>query len=134
MSPVFLTLEDVSEAHQRLIDRYGGSHGLRDRAALESAINMPKATFGAEYLHSDLFSMAAAYLFHLVQNHPFVDGNKRIGTWAALAFLEINGIEVVTDPDGLAEHVLSVAKGETNKQEIADYLREPGRGSRSGGC
>jgi death-on-curing protein len=128
MSPVFLTLEEVLAAHQRLIDRYGGSHGLRDRAALESAVNMPKATFGGEYLHRDLFSMAAAYLFHLALNHPFVDGNKRIGTYAALAFLEINDVEVVADPDALADFVLSVAKGERTKPEIAEYLRKHSKG------
>lgn len=133
MPPVFLTLEDVLEAHQRLLDRYGGTQGLRDRAALESAINMPKATFAGEYLHPDLYSMAAAHLFHLVQNHPFVEGNKRIGTWAALAFLEINDAEIVADPDELADFVLSVAKGETSKEKVADFLREHGKGPLPGG-
>lgn len=123
MEPRFLTLEDVLQAHEDLVNRYGGSRRVRDLGALESALNMPRAMFSGKYLHDDLYAMAAAYLFHLVQNHPFVDGNKRIGTYAALAFLDINDVEVLADPNELADFVLSVARGESHKEEIAAFLR-----------
>ena len=69
---LFLTLDDIIESHQNQIDTYGGSHGIRDIGLLESAIAQPEASFGGQYLHADIFEMAAAYLFHLVMNHPFV--------------------------------------------------------------
>ncbi len=84
---------------------------------------MPKATFGGSFLHEGLFVMAAAYLFHLVQNHAFIDGNKRIGLYAALAFLDKNGIEVVAEEDEAANMVLLVAQGQLGKEAIADFLR-----------
>ncbi|RKZ80417.1 MAG: type II toxin-antitoxin system death-on-curing family toxin [Candidatus Parabeggiatoa sp. nov. 1] len=123
MAPDFLSLEYVLEQHTLMIVSYGGSHGVRDMNGLDSALNMPKASFASQYLHTDLYAMAAAYLFHIVQNHPFIDGNKRTGTFAALAFLDINGIEIKVDPDELADLVLSVTRGEIDKEQIATYLR-----------
>lgn len=79
MEPLFLTLDEASEIHAQQIELYGGSQGRRDPAALESAIATPMATFGGQFLHSTIPAMAAAYLFHICQNHPFVDGNKRTG-------------------------------------------------------
>ena len=79
----FLTLDDVLELDSGQIATYGGSDGLRSAELLQSAIAQPEATFGGKYLHGDVFEMAAAYLFHLVQNHPFIDSNKRIGLEAA---------------------------------------------------
>jgi death-on-curing protein len=87
MEPVFLTLDEVLEIHTQQIELYGGSHGLRDPGALESAVAMPQSTFGGEYLHASIHMMAAAYLFHITQNHPFIDGNKRAGANAAITFL-----------------------------------------------
>ncbi len=123
MQPQFLTLEEVLELHATRIERYGGSFGVRDFGLLQSAIEMPRATFGGQFLHEDFFAMASAYLFHLVQNHPFIDGNKRVGLAAALSFLDINGIEIVADEDALTEMVLSVAEGHLNKEAIAEFLR-----------
>ncbi|HEX8229782.1 MAG TPA: type II toxin-antitoxin system death-on-curing family toxin [Chloroflexia bacterium] len=124
MDTKFLTLEEVLELHATRIERYGGSFGVRDPGLLQSALEMPRAMFGGQYLHEDLFSMASAYLFHLVQNHAFIDGNKRIGLAAALSFLDINGVEVIADEDILYEMVLSVAEGLTNKEAIAEFLRK----------
>ncbi len=121
--PEFLTMEEILATHRMSIELYGGSYGLRDNKGLESAINMPRSTFGGEYLHPDLYEMAAAYLFHLVKNHPFIDGNKRVGTRAALLFLYLNGIKLETDPDELADIVLSVVKNDVSKKEIANYFR-----------
>jgi death-on-curing family protein len=85
--PLFLSLDEVLEIHRQQIERYGGSPGLRDAAGLESAVNTPQATFGGEFLHDSIPAMAAAYLFHLCQNHAFIDGNKRVGANAAITFL-----------------------------------------------
>ena len=93
MEPLFLTLDEVLEIHAQQIELYGGSDGVRDPAGLESAVATPMATFGGEFLHSTIPSMAAAYLFHICQNHAFVDGNKRTGANAAITFLLINDWE-----------------------------------------
>ena len=91
---------------------------------LDSALAMPRAGFGGSYLHEDLYEMAAAYLYHLVQNHPFIDGNKRVGLGAALVFLKLNGIEVIATQDEIVDMVLQVAQGKLHKPAIADFLRQ----------
>src|SRR5687767_10360587 len=90
MEPRFLSLARVLRLHRSSIDHYGGDPGVRDMGLLESAIAQPRASFGGEYLHADLAAMAAAYVFHLVSNHPFVDGNKRTGALAGYVFLVMN--------------------------------------------
>ena len=119
----FLSLEDLLIIHGNQIDMYGGDYGIRDVGLLESALAQPKASFGGQYLHDGLFEMAAAYMFHVVQNHPFVDGNKRAGAVAALLFLDINGIEFKAADGELYELTLSVATGQADKTEIAAFLR-----------
>ena len=123
MEPTFLTLDQVIRLHAQLIDRYGGESGIRDAGLLQSAIAMPQASFGNTYLHKDLFEMAAAYLFHLTQNHPFLDGNKRTGAAAAVVFLALNDTELEADQEGLVEITLAVATGQAEKPEIADFFR-----------
>jgi death-on-curing protein len=122
--PAFLTLDEVLALHAEQVGRYGGSDGLRDLGLLESALATPRATFEREYLHGSLPEMAAAYLFHLVRNHPFVDGNKRTGLAAAIAFLGLNGLWLDADPGGLAEQVLGVARGTSTKSGLAEFIRE----------
>lgn len=124
MAPRFLSIDDVLVIHHDQITHYGGSVGLRDRGSLESALAQPQMSFGGQRLHGDLFEMAAAYLFHIVMNHPFVDGNKRTGTASALAFLFINGYDLDRSEAELANFVLSVAGGQTGKAEVAVFLRE----------
>jgi death on curing protein len=124
MEPVFLTLEEVLESHRQQVELFGGSHGLRDAGLLESALAQPQAMFGGQYLHPDLCSMAAAYLFHLVNNHPFVDGNKRIGLDAALVFLELNDRSISAAKDELIDLVLQTAQGQATKPEIAEFFRQ----------
>src|SRR5687767_5667485 len=94
MDLVFLELDEVLEIHRDQVERHGGSDGMRDIQLLQSALAMPTSGFGGQYLHRDTFEMAAAYLFHIVQNHPFIDGNKRTGAVTALVFLRMNGITV----------------------------------------
>ena len=120
----FLTFETVLEQQELQLALYGGTAGLRDPGLLDSALAQPKATFGGQFLHADLFQMAAAYLFHLVQNHAFLDGNKRIATAAALLFLEINDLVVEVPDDALIGLVLETAQGNRSKQEIADFFRQ----------
>ncbi len=123
LDPSFLTVEDALDLLEVQLRLFGGLPGLRDRGLLESALAMPQATFGGEYLHQDLFEMAAAYLYHLVLDHPFADGNKRVGLHAAYVFLRLNGWDVVIDPDSLYELVIGVAEGRIGKPAIADALR-----------
>lgn len=118
MNPLFLSLAEVLEMHKQQIDRYGGSSGTRDSGGLESALATPQATFGGEFLHRSIPAMAAAYLFHICQNHPFVDGNKRVGANAAITFLLMNDWEPDFEPDDLADLVLSVASGRTDKAAL----------------
>jgi len=120
---LFLTLDDIIESHQNQIDTYGGSHGIRDIGLLESAIAQPEASFGGQYLHADIFEMAAAYIYHLVMNHPFVDGNKRVGLEAALIFLEINNEKLNASDEELVDLVLKTTAGQFGKREIADFFR-----------
>ena len=124
MTPRFLTPEEVIEIHADQIERYGGSPGTRDKDLLQSAVAMPESGFGEHYLHTDLFEMAAAYLFHLVQNHPFVDGNKRVGAASALVFLELNRVTVTVPNDALVETVLKVAQGKMGKAGVAEFFRQ----------
>lgn len=119
----FLSLADALELHADQVERYGGDPGLRDQGLLESALAQPRASFDGRPLHSDLFEMAAAYLFHIVQNHPFMDGNKRAGVVAALVFLIDNGREVEAAPGELYELTIGVASGTIRKPEVADFFR-----------
>jgi|ERR1017187_5637550 death-on-curing protein len=118
MEPFFLALDQVLEIHAQQIELYGGSDGVRDPAGLESAVATPMATFGGQFLHSTIPSMAAAYLFHICQNHAFVDGNKRTGANAAITFLLINDWELDFSEDELVDLVLSVASGEMSKSAV----------------
>jgi death-on-curing protein len=122
MEPVFLSLDEVLEIHEEQIERYGGAHGLRDTGGLESAVATPQATFGGEFLHTSIPAMAAAYLFHLCQNHAFIDGNKRVGANAAITFLLINSWEPPFDEAELVDLVLSVASGQLSKPRLIEIF------------
>lgn len=134
MTPVFFSLDEVIEIHRDMIDRYGGSAGIRDMGLLQSAVAIPQAGFGGEFLHADLFEMAAAYLFHIVQNHPFIDGNKRVGSMAAFTFLTLNGLTLAASETDFELVVLEVARGRLNKAAIAKFLRMHSRRSRRAGA
>jgi len=127
VAPVFLSLAEVLEIHRDQLERYGGHTGLRDLGLLQSALAMPDAGLGGRYLHGDLSEMAAAYLFHIVPNHPFVDGNKRTGAAAAIVFLSLNGIELVANGTQLEKIVLAVAQGKAGKDAVAGFLRNNAR-------
>lgn len=120
--PVFLDIEDVLLIHEEQLATYGGAAGIRDTSLLESAVAMPRASAGGELAHEDLFAMAAAYAFHVAQNQPFLDGNKRTGLLAALVFLELNGV-AIRDPDGrLHDAMLGIAERRLDKTGLAATL------------
>jgi death-on-curing protein len=121
--PLFLTLDEVLESHAEQVATYGGGDGIRDVGLLESAIAQPQAMFGGQFLHADIFKMAAAYLFHLVKNHPFIDGNKRVGLEVSLLFLEKNGYSVETTDEALVELVLQTAQSQIEKADIAAFFQ-----------
>jgi death on curing protein len=123
MLPSFLTLDEIIDIHRDQIARYGGSEGIRDLGMLQSAIAMPGAGLGGQFFHVDLCEMAAAYLFHIVRNHPFIDGNKRVGAVTAYVFLALNNVRLTADQAIYAEVVISVARGETPKSSVAEFFR-----------
>lgn len=123
MGPSFLTLDEVLEIHENQLELYGGRPGILSLPLLESALAQPQATFGGQFLLPDVFEMAATYLFHLVQNHPFVDGNKRVGAVAAIVFLLVNGKDIRLSNDELEGLVLQTARGKLKREEIAARLR-----------
>ena len=123
-SPRFLTLAEVIMILQDQITRYGGDFGIRDLDLLSSAIAVPYATFGGEPLHTDIFEMAAAYAFHICQNHPFIDGNKRVGLASVLVFLDLNGIQIEDKKGKLYDLMMNVAQGKAGKPDIAGLFRE----------
>lgn len=118
----FLTLSEVLELHRLLIIQFGGSLGLRDPGALESAVAQPHMTFGGEDLYPALADKAAALGFSLVRNHPFLDGNKRIGHAAMETFLVLNGHEIDASVDEQESIILRLAAGEMDRSTFREWL------------
>jgi death-on-curing protein len=125
--PYFFSVTEVLDFHMEQINLYGGEHGVRDMGLLESAVAMPMSGFGESRFHSFPFEMAAAYLFHIVQDHPFIDGNKRTGLATCLYFLELHEVEIAVDPNELEQFIRSVAAGQVRKPEIAAFLEKYSR-------
>ena len=122
-SPIFLTLAEVIDIHNNQIELYGGQKGVKDFGLLQSALAQPETSFADQWLHDDIFLMAAAYAFHICPNHPFFDGNKRTALASALVFLELNGISL-NDPKGkLLEAMFNLTKGTLSKQQFAQILK-----------
>ena len=118
----FLGLEEILALHADQIERYGGAAGVRDLGLLESAVAAPESSFGGGYLHGSLPEMAAAYLFHLAQNHAFVDGNKRVAAAAMIMFVYLNDHDLECHEDELVDLTLGVATGTTTKADVAVFL------------
>ena len=124
---VYLSLEQVLDLHRVQIKRFGGATGLRDRGALEAALGRPPMTFGGEDLYPDVAAKAAALMHSLVMNHPFVDGNKRVGAHAGIVFLLANDEEPTFSGADLLQMTLAVARGEVNAEALAIWLRQRSR-------
>lgn len=121
---LYLALHQVLRIHERQIQRFGGSGGIRDRGALEAAISRPQATFGGDDLYPDPAAKAAALLHSLIANHPFVDGNKRTAAMSAELFLLFNGFELLSDEDDFEAIVMAAARGELAAEELAIWIRQ----------
>ena len=121
--PIFLTLAEVIEVYNNQIELYGGKRGVREIRLLESAISQPEASFQGEWLHDDLFLMAAAYAYHISSNHPFIDGNKRTALATALVFLEINGVSIFDPKQKLLAAMKKMAAGKLSKEDFSKILK-----------
>ena len=119
-----LTVEIVREIHAEAIAKFGGSDGVRELALLESAVAAPQASFGGESPYQDIAEVAAAYLFYLCKNHPFIDGNKRAALGACIVFLRLNGIEPKTDGEEWEELTLTVAASAIDRDEATERMRK----------
>lgn len=120
----YLTLGEVVELHQRVLAASGGASGVRDLGLLESALAQPKATFGGADLYQTLPDKAAALGFSLVANHPFLDGNKRVGHAAMEVFLVLNGYEIEASVDDQERLMLDVAAGAIDRATVARWLEK----------
>lgn len=118
-----LTVEIVREIHAEAIGTFGGSHGIRDQALLESAVAAPQASFGGKSPYADIAEVASAYLFYLCRNHPFIDGNKRAALGACLVFLRLNAAKPAPDGPEWEELTLAVAASVIDRDETTDKLR-----------
>lgn len=122
IEPEFLSLEDVLLIHDEQLEAYGGIQGIRDKGLLESAVMTAQASFGGEYLHQTLFEMVAAYAFHIAENQPFLDGNKRTALVSALVFLDINGFVVLDEEMKLYDAMIAIANKQMDKYDLAELL------------
>lgn len=118
----YLSLSEVFELHHRIISSSGGSRGIRDINALESAINQPRQTFNQKDLYPDIVTKAAALCFSLVMNHPFIDGNKRIGHASMETFLILNGYEIISSVDEQERVMLELAAGKMSRKYFSEWV------------
>ncbi|MCP9292087.1 type II toxin-antitoxin system death-on-curing family toxin [Gracilimonas sediminicola] len=116
--------ETILAFHSDLVKTYGGKQGIRDEGLLESALAQPQASYGGEYVHSNIFEMAAAYGFHICKNHPFFDGNKRTALVAIYTFLYVNGYRLQAEKKGLYAVMIDLANGNLEKEELVKFLEE----------
>jgi len=118
----YLSLREILELHDHIIEISGGGRGIRDMHALESSINQPRITFNLTDLYPDIITKAAALCFFLVMNHPFVDGDKRIGHAAMETFLILNGFEIDATIDEQERIILDLAAGKVKREQFTIWL------------
>ncbi|MBO0796489.1 MAG: type II toxin-antitoxin system death-on-curing family toxin, partial [Ktedonobacteraceae bacterium] len=118
----FLPISLVIAIHDDQVRLYGGSYGLRDQGVLEAALAMPQTQFGGQFLHGTIFHMAAAYGFHLCQNHPFIDGNKRVAGMTMFTFLQLNGLKPIASEIDYYNTIMAVASGQLSKEQLTNWL------------
>jgi len=123
-APLFLTFSEVLAIHERMIDEFGGDPAVRDEGLLESAVMMPMAQFGGDFLHDGIPAMGAAYLFHICKNHAFTDGNKRTALASAEMFILLNGMRLEATNNELVDLTMGIAEGTISKDEAVEFFRE----------
>ena len=121
---LYLSVVQLQGLHRMQLRAFGGGAGLRDLGGLESAAARPRMTFGGDDLYADLAAKAAALMHSIVMNHPFVDGNKRVGAMAAELFLIVNGQEMDTPDEALVDVAFAVARGEVSAEQLAIWIRQ----------
>ncbi len=124
MTITYLTLEQILVIHQDQIDRYGGIHGIRDLALLESALFRPQTSFAEADLYPDIFAKAASLIHSIILNHPFIDGNKRTGIVSGIIFLMLNETFLKVEQSALVEATLNIESKKWDVKTISDWLRE----------
>lgn len=127
LKPAFLTLKEVMDIHDEMVRLYGGKRGIRDSALLESSLTMPRTGIVGQYLHTSLFEMAAAYLFHFSRNRPFFSANDRTAVASALIFLRVNGYEVRCPARELHDLVNAVVQQKADKEIVAWFFQTHSR-------
>ena len=121
-TPKFLSISQVIGIHQDQIISFGGITGIRDEGLLDSALAQPQATFGGELLHPTIYEQAAAYLYHLAMNHPFIDGNKRTAFAVMDTFITLNGYSLNLSDEEIYNLVIRVVQREISKEELSASL------------
>jgi len=120
----FLSIEEAFVIHERMIEIGGGSFGIRDIELLHAAVERPRLSFSGKYLYDSIWKMAAVIIQSIIKNHPFIDGNKRTGFFAALRFLNINNIELRLDDKDIVRFVLEIDIKNRSIKEIANWLKK----------
>ena len=118
----YLTMAEVLDLHRRVIEQSGGAEGVRDLGSIESAVVQPQMTFGGDELYQTIESKATALCFSLVMNHPFMDGNKRVGHAAMETFLVMNGFELSADVDDAENVILNLAAGDLSREQLLEWV------------
>lgn len=121
---LYLSVAQLDWLHQFQLEHYGGGQGVRDRGALEAAAARPAMTYGGEDLYPDLPGKAAALMHSLVKNHPYVDGNKRVGAHAAVVFLRVNGWDLAAESDDLEKTTMALAAGDLDVESLTVWFRQ----------
>jgi death-on-curing protein len=124
---LYLSVVQLERLHQMQLQAFGGAAGLRDRGGLEAAAARPQMTFGGDDLYADVAAKAAALMHSIVMNHPFVDGNKRVGAMAAELFLVVNAQRLEAPDEALVELAFAVARGEVSAEALAIWIRQRSR-------
>lgn len=120
----FINIEEIIKFQKLLINEFGGSHGIRDKGLLESACTQPQIKVFGKHVHQTIYDMAAAYMFHLIKNHPFVDGNKRVGAFISTLFLEYNLGELEISNENLYKITMQTANSKISKKKIAKFFKD----------
>lgn len=121
----FLSIKAAINLYKEMMKKYSNHiGGIQSEALLESAMMEPRASFGKQYLYENLFEMAAAYTYHIIKNHPFIDGNKRAGILIGITFLNLNGIEINASDNKLYQLTIDIASSKKNKKQISRFLKK----------
>lgn len=121
---IFLDIDDVLEIHNTAVEKYGGKKGIRDYNLLNSAINQPRQTYGGRFLYDSIEKMAAIYAYHIAENQPFIDGNKRTAFASSIVFLKLNGYRFLTSNDDVYNVFINLANKSIDKNDLILWYEE----------